>query len=173
MNPIDDNIARVGHGWDRHRLAPVAPAGEGRPLVVGGERLESDRGPVAHSDGDALGHALIDALLGAAGLGDIGQMFPDTDDAHDGADSIELLRQAAARVRASGWSIANADVTVVLEAPKLGAARGAIRERLAGAMGIEAARVNVKGKTGEGVGVIGRREAIEAYAVVLLRRGYA
>ncbi len=159
---------RVGHGWDRHRLESVAPHGGGRPLVVGGITLESDLGPVAHSDGDALAHALTDAVLGAAGLGDIGQMFPDTDPAHEGADSIGLLRAAVAEATRRGWSVGNADVTVLLERPKLGAARDEVRRRLSGALGVAPDRVNVKAKTGEGVGVIGRREAIEAHAVVLL-----
>jgi len=160
--------ARVGHGWDRHRLESVAPQGGGRPLVVGGVALESDLGPVAHSDGDALAHALTDAVLGAAGLGDIGQMFPDTDPANEGADSIELLRAAVREAGLRGWRVQNADVTVLLERPKLGAAREEVRRRLCGALGVAAARVNVKAKTGEGVGVIGRLEAIEAHAVVLL-----
>lgn len=165
MTPL---AARVGHGWDRHRLDRVAPEGMGRPLVVGGQVFESPVGPVAHSDGDALAHALTDAVLGAAGLGDIGQMFPDTDPAHEGADSIDLLARAVGEVGRRGWAVGNADVTVLLERPKLGAAREAVRAALASALGVETARVNVKGKTGEGVGVVGRGEAIEAHAVVLL-----
>lgn len=162
--------ARIGHGWDRHRLDALAPTGAGRPLVVGGQRLESPMGPVAHSDGDALAHALTDAVLGAAGLGDIGQMFPDTDPAHECADSIALLRDAMSAVRDQGWVVVSADVTVLLQSPKLGGAREAIRASLARALGIETDRVNVKAKTGEGVGVVGRGEAIEAHAVALLGR---
>jgi len=160
--------ARIGHGWDRHRLDALAPTGAGRPLVVGGHRLDSPLGPVAHSDGDALAHALTDAVLGAAGLGDIGQMFPDTDPAYENADSIDLLRAAAGAVRERGWVVGSADVTVLLQSPKLGPARDAIRAALAGALAVEPERVNVKAKTGEGVGVVGRGEAIEAHAVAML-----
>lgn len=160
--------ARVGHGWDRHRLDALKPGGDGRPLVVGGVALDASVGPVAHSDGDALCHALTDAVLGAAGLGDIGQLFPDTDPAHDGADSVEMLRLAVGEASRRGWTVLNADATVLLEHPKLVEAREEIRGRLCGALGVNASRVNVKGKTGEGVGVVGRGEAIEAHAVVLL-----
>lgn len=160
--------ARVGHGWDRHRLDAVAPAGRGRPLVVGGVRLESGVGPVAHSDGDALCHALTDAVLGAAGLGDIGTLFPDTDPAHEGADSVELLRAAVSEALRRGWVVLNADATVLLETPKLGGARDEMRRRLGAALGVDASRIGVKGKTGEGVGLVGRGDAIEAHAVVLL-----
>jgi len=167
--PDSTNTAgRVGHGWDRHRLEPRPPAGSGRALVVGGLALDSAAGPVAHSDGDALAHAVIDAVLGAAGLGDIGTLFPDTDPSYEGADSMELLAAAARRVRDAGWRVVNVDTTVLLEAPKLGSAKNEIRANLAQALGVGAGVISVKGKTGEGVGVVGRGEAIEAHAVALL-----
>lgn len=159
---------RVGHGWDRHRLEPLPPAGAGRRLVVGGRTLESAVGPAAHSDGDALAHAVTDALLGAAGLGDIGTLFPDSDPAYEGADSLGLLAAAARRVREAGWRVVNVDATVLLEAPKLGDAKGEIRANLARALGVSAGVISVKGKTGEGIGAVGRGEAIEAHAVALL-----
>jgi len=160
--------SRVGHGFDRHRLAPVAPAGEGRPLVIGGVAFESPAGPVAHSDGDALLHAITDAICGACQLPDIGQLFPNTDPANDGRDSMAFLIAAATAARESGWAIGNIDATVLLESPKIGAHKPAIVEAIAGALRLPAGRVNVKGKTGEGVGPVGRGEAIEAHAVVLV-----
>jgi len=156
---------RIGHGWDRHRLAPE---GEGKPLVVGGVRLDSTLGPVAHSDGDALTHALIDALHGAATLGDIGASFPDTDPDYQNADSLTLLIRTAGMVRKAGFTLVNADVTLLLQSPKLGSARAQVQANLASALNVSADRVNVKAKTGELVGVVGRLEAIEAHAVVLL-----
>ncbi len=149
--------------------APAGPGWSGAGRWWWGVRLEAAFGPVAHSDGDALAHALTDAVLGAAGLGDIGQMFPDSDAANEGRDSIEMLKLAAERARVEGWIVANADVTVLLEKPKLGAARPRIRAKLAEAMGVKEGAVNVKAKTGEGIGVVGRGEAIEAFASVLLR----
>jgi len=169
--PPDSFGARIGHGWDRHRLAAVAPAGPGRPLVLGGVVLASAVGPVAHSDGDALAHAVTDAVLGAAGLGDIGQLFPDSDPALEGADSLGLLSAAMGRVRGAGWVVGNLDATVLLEAPKLGVAREKIRDNLARALGVAAGAVNIKAKTGEGVGVVGSGQAVEAHAVVLLVGG--
>ena len=151
---------RSGIGWDSHRLV------EGRRLVLGGVELPHVRGLDGHSDADVLAHAVTDAVLGAACLGDIGQHFPDSDEAFRGADSIALLREAAARVRAAGWSPVHADCTVVLERPKLGDAREAMRERLAGALGLGAADVNVKASTGERIGFVGREEGVAALAVV-------
>lgn len=171
--PPDSPGARIGHGWDRHRLAAVAPAGPGRPLVLGGVGLASAVGPVAHSDGDALAHAVTDAVLGAAGLGDIGQMFPDSDPALEGADSLGLLASAIERVRDAGWAVGNLDATVLLEAPKLGPAREGIRQNLARVLGVSPGTVNLKAKTGEGVGVVGTGQAVEAHAVVLLVGGEA
>ena len=138
---------------------PGTPGHEGKPV-----------GPVAHSDGDALLHALTDAVLGAAGLPDIGQLFPNDDPANAARDSAEFLAEAVRLVRGAGWEIANADLTVLLQSPKLGPHKAAIRERVAGLLGLPTARVNLKGKTGEHVGPVGEGRAIEAHAVVLLSR---
>jgi 2-C-methyl-D-erythritol 2,4-cyclodiphosphate synthase len=153
---------RVGEGWDTHALVP------GRRLVLGGVEIPSARGLLGHSDADALLHAITDALIGAAGLGDIGQHFPDTDERFRGADSLALLREAAARVRAAGWSIANVDSTVVAQAPKLAPHIPAMRERIAQALGLQSGEVNVKAKTAEKLGPVGMGQSIEARAVVLL-----
>jgi len=146
-------------GADAHALV------KGVPLVLGGVELESDRGLAGHSDGDVLAHALIDALLGAAGLGDIGERFPDTDERWRDADSIELLREVGAVLRAEGLRVVNVDVTVVLERPKLLPHRPAMRARLAEALGLDERRVNVKATTGEGMGFVGRGEGAAAMAV--------
>ena len=155
---------RIGHGYDLHRLA--LPADGGRPLVVGGVVFEHEQGPVARSDGDVLLHAVTDALLGAIGEPDIGQLFPDSDPAHDGQDSSEYVAEAMRRVRSAGYVVGNLDATVILERPKLGARKGEIRSRLVGMLGTES--VNLKGKTHEGVDAVGSGRAIEAHAVVLL-----
>lgn len=156
--------ARAGTGYDLHRLV------EGRSLIIGGVTIPFDKGALGHSDADVACHAATDAVLGAASLGDIGRHFPDTDPRWKGASSIELLRQAAALVRDAGHTIANVDVVVVLERPKISPHIGAIREGLAGALGIAVDCVSVKGKTNEGVDAVGRGEAIAAYAVALLAR---
>lgn len=156
--------SRSGIGWDSHRLL------EGRPLVLGGVTLEHTHGLDGHSDADVLTHAVIDALLGAAGLGDIGMHFPDTDEAFRGADSIALLRESVARTRAAGFVPVYADATVVLERPKLKDARTAMRERLAEALGLTPDDVNVKATTGEGIGFVGREEGVAALAVVTVER---
>ncbi|WP_157269940.1 2-C-methyl-D-erythritol 2,4-cyclodiphosphate synthase [Azohydromonas aeria] len=153
---------RIGEGWDVHQLV------EGRPLVLGGVTVPHTHGLLGHSDADALLHALTDALLGAAGLGDIGRHFPDTDAAFKGADSAVLLAEAARRVRAQGWDIANVDSTIVAQAPKLAPHIDAMRARIAQVLGIEAGRVNVKAKTAEKLGPVGEKRAIEARAVCLL-----
>jgi 2-C-methyl-D-erythritol 4-phosphate cytidylyltransferase/2-C-methyl-D-erythritol 2,4-cyclodiphosphate synthase len=153
---------RVGTGFDLHRLA------EGRPLVLAGIVLPSDRGPIGHSDGDVLCHSLIDAMLGAAGLGDIGRHFPDTDPQWTGAPGLDLLARAHAIVRDAGYVVANADATVVLERPKLAPHIDAIRTRVAGVLGIAVDRVSVKAKTNEGVDAVGRGEAIAAHATALV-----
>ena len=150
-------------GYDLHVLV------NGRPLIVAGVTLPSDRGPLGHSDGDVACHAATDAILGAAALGDIGRHFPDTDPRWKGADSVLLLREAARLVREAGFAPVNLDVTIVLERPKIKEAIDAMRDRLAGALGIEVACVSVKGKTNEGVDAVGRGEAIAAHAVALLR----
>ena len=154
----------TGIGWDSHRLA------DGRPLILGGVTIPHDRGLHGHSDADVLTHAVIDALLGAAGLGDIGQHFPDTDERYRGADSIELLRQVVAELRAKGLRVAHVDTTVLMERPKLAGHRDAIRERLAAALDLELAHVNVKATTGEGIGFVGRAEGVGALAVATLQR---
>jgi len=153
---------RVGLGHDTHRL------GAGRPLLLGGVRIEHDRGLVGHSDADVVLHAVTDALLGAAGLGDIGDAYPDTDPAWHGCDSTLFLRETLARLNREGWSIVNLDVTIFAQEPKLGPVKGAIRKRLAELLGTEIGNVNVKAKTGEQVGHIGRAEAIACQAVVLI-----
>ena len=155
---------RVGTGFDAHALE------EGVPLVLGGVRIEHPRGLAGHSDGDVLAHALTDAVLGAAGMEDIGALFPSGDPALAGADSLELLRQAGARVREAGWELANADVVLVGEEPRLAPHRAAMRERLAAALGVEAGRVAVRATTTDGLGFTGRREGLAALAVALLRR---
>ena len=152
----------TGIGWDSHRLA------EGRPLILGGVEIEHDRGLAGHSDADVLTHAVIDALLGAAGLGDIGEHFPDTDPAYKGADSLALLRDAVALL--GPREILNVDTTVVMERPKLSPHKSAIRERLAGALGVSPDRVSVKASTGEGMGFVGREEGVAALAVATLSR---
>jgi 2-C-methyl-D-erythritol 2,4-cyclodiphosphate synthase len=153
---------RSGIGYDCHRLAA------GRELVLGGVVLDSERGLDGHSDADALTHAVIDALLGAAGLGDIGMHFPDSDERFRGADSIELLRLAVALVAQAGFVIANVDATVMMEAPRLGPARELMRARLAEALGIDEHAVNVKATTGEGIGFVGRGEGVAALAIATL-----
>ncbi|MAC20427.1 MAG: 2-C-methyl-D-erythritol 2,4-cyclodiphosphate synthase [Phycisphaerae bacterium] len=159
---------RIGHGYDLHRLEPIRPAGDGRPFVLGGLAFEHDRGPVGHSDGDALLHAVTDALLGALGLEDIGQLFPDTDPAWDGTDSKVFLEAAIERVAARGYRVGNLDATVILEKPKLGPRKGEIRASLARLLGVGLDQVNVKGKTHEKVDAVGEGRAIEVQVVVLL-----
>jgi len=154
---------RGGIGYDSHRLA------EGRKLILGGVEIEgAERGLEGHSDADALTHAAIDALLGAAGLGDIGLHFPDSDERWRDADSIALLREVVRLVGDAGWTVGNVDATVICEAPKLGAYREPMRETLAGALGIPADAVNVKFTTNERMGPIGRGEGIAALATATL-----
>lgn len=154
---------RVGEGWDVHALVP------GRPLMLGGVRIEHSHGLLGHSDADALLHAITDALLGAAGLGDIGTHFPDTDARFRGVDSAMLLAEACRRVRAAGWEVGNVDTTVVAQAPRLAAHRPAMQAAIAAALGVAQAQVNVKAKTAERLGPVGQGAAIEARAVVLLQ----
>lgn len=155
--------ALVGIGFDSHRLA------DGRRLVIGGVEIPCAQGLEGHSDADVLAHALTDALLGAAGLGDIGEHFPDTDERWRDADSIELLRGVVALVRERGLEIVNVDCTVLMQAPKLAPHRQAIRARLAHALGLQQARVNVKASTGERIGFVGRGEGVAALAVASLQ----
>ncbi len=153
---------RVGIGYDSHRFA------EGHGVLLGGVLIPAPVRCTGHSDADAVCHALTDALLGGAGLGDIGEMFPDTGAENAGRDSLEMLRLAVARVRQAGWSAAQADITVIAETPRIGPHRTAMREKLAAALGIAAAEVMVKGKTNEGMGWIGRGEGIACIAVATL-----
>jgi len=153
---------RIGEGWDVHALVP------GRALVIGGVAIPHGRGLLGHSDADVLLHAITDALLGAAALGDIGRHFPDTDPRFKGADSVLLLEEAAARVTAAGWDIANVDSTVVAQAPRLAPHIPAMRERIAKALKLDVSQVNVKAKTAEKLGPVGQGQGIEARAVVLL-----
>ncbi len=161
---------RIGHGYDLHRLEPIAPAGHGRPMVLGGVRLEHDRGPVGHSDGDALLHAATDAILGALALPDIGQLFPDNDAKWEGAESRVFLERAAQEMTSRGWRVVNLDATVVLERPKLSPHKEKMRENLAAMLGVEVERVNVKGKTHEKVDAVGEGWAVEVHCVVLLEK---
>jgi 2-C-methyl-D-erythritol 4-phosphate cytidylyltransferase/2-C-methyl-D-erythritol 2,4-cyclodiphosphate synthase len=156
---------RMGEGWDVHELVA------GRPLILGGVTIPHTHGLLAHSDGDALLHAIIDAMFGAAALGDIGRHFPDTDAAFKGADSVALLTEAARRVRAAGWQIVNIDSTIVAQAPKMAPHIDAMRERIAGALALDIARVNVKAKTAEKMGPVGEGRSIEARAICLLQSG--
>ena len=156
---------RVGEGWDIHALV------EGRPLVLGGITLPFDKGLLGHSDADALLHAITDALLGAAGLGDIGSHFPDTEAQFQGADSAVLLAEVARIVRAKGYAIGNVDSTVIAQAPRMAPHIGAMRARIAQVLGIAPDCVNVKAKTAEKMGPVGLGQAIEARAVVLLYAG--
>ena len=158
------NTIRIGEGWDVHRLVT------GRPLVLGGITVPHTHGLLGHSDADALLHAITDALLGAAALGDIGRHFPDTDERFKDADSGALLAEAARRVRAEGYEIGNIDSTVIAQAPKLAPHIPAMVERIAALLGLLPAQVNVKAKTAEKMGPVGQGEAIEARAVALLTR---
>ena len=165
MNPpVEVPTLRIGEGWDTHALVA------GRPLVLGGVTIPHSHGLLGHSDADALLHAITDALLGAAGLGDIGHHFPDTDPAFQGADSVLLLQATAERVRAAGWRVVNIDSTVVAQAPKLAPHIPAMRAGIAAALGLAADAVNVKAKTAERMGPVGEGRAIEARAVCLLQR---
>lgn len=155
---------RIGEGWDTHQLVA------GRELWLGGVLVAHDKGLLGHSDADVLLHAITDALLGAAALGDIGSHFPDSDARFKGADSEVLLTEAARRVRDKGYAIANVDSTVVAQAPRLAAHIPAMRERIAGALGLQLDQVNVKAKTAERLGPVGQGLAMEARAVVLLHR---
>lgn len=163
-------MSRIGHGYDLHRLEPPPPAGAGRPFILGGVRIDHERGPVGHSDGDALLHAITDAILGALGEPDIGQLFPDTEARWKGQASDMFLAEATRRMRNAGWEIENLDATVICERPKLGPHKATIGARIAQLLGVDSSAVNIKGKTHEGVDAIGEGRAIEVHAVVLLRR---
>ena len=162
--PPNHTSFRTGIGYDSHRFGP------GGPMVLGGVEVPGDVELVGHSDGDAVAHAVTDAVLGAACAGDIGEMFADTDPVNKGRDSIEMLRLAVGRVRERGWRVEHADVTVVAERPKIMPLRDAMRARLAAALGVPADAVSVKGKTNEGMGWIGRAEGLACIAVATLTR---
>jgi 2-C-methyl-D-erythritol 2,4-cyclodiphosphate synthase len=153
---------RIGEGWDTHALVA------GRKLIIGGVEIPHDQGLLGHSDADVLLHAITDAVLGAAGLGDIGRHFPDTAEAFKGADSWVLLQEATRRVRAQGWEIGNIDSTVIAQKPKLAPHIPLMQERIAGALGVAVEQVNVKAKTAEKMGPVGALLAMEANAVALL-----
>ncbi len=155
---------RVGQGFDIHALVP------GRALVVGGVRIPHPTGLLGHSDADVLLHAITDAILGAAGLGDIGQWFPDTDPAHAGADSAALLARVVKAVREAGWTIVNVDATIIAQAPKMAPHIPAMKQRIATVLACDADTVNLKAKTAERLGFVGREEGIAAEAVTLLWR---
>lgn len=155
---------RIGQGLDVHRLV------EGRKLILGGVEIPYEKGLLGHSDADALLHAITDAILGAAGLGDIGRLFPDTDAAHKDADSRVLLREAMQRVREAGWSVVNIDATIIAQAPKISPYAAQMVAHIAADLGIEPGCVNVKGKTNEKLGHLGRGEGIATQAVALLAR---
>jgi 2-C-methyl-D-erythritol 2,4-cyclodiphosphate synthase len=155
---------RIGEGWDTHALVV------GRPLVLGGVTIPHSHGLLGHSDADALLHAITDAVLGAAGLGDIGRHFPDTAAEFKGADSAVLLAEAMRRVREAGWELVNVDSTIVAQAPKMAPHIPAMRERIAQALGVSSTQVNVKAKTAEKMGPVGEGRAIETRAVCLLAR---
>jgi 2-C-methyl-D-erythritol 2,4-cyclodiphosphate synthase len=155
---------RVGEGWDTHALV------EGRPLMLGGVHVPYEKGLLGHSDADVLLHAITDALLGAAGLGDIGQHFPDTDATYKGADSVKLLKIAYNHVKQLGWHLGNVDCTIVAQAPKLAPHRSDIRSSIAKALGVAESQVNVKAKTAEKMGPVGEGLSMEARAVVLIHK---
>ena len=155
---------RIGMGYDAHALA------DGVPLVLGGVELDHPRGLAGHSDGDVIAHALIDAVLGAAGLGDIGSLFPSGEERFDGISSLVLLGDAYRQVQAAGWRLVNADCVLVGEEPRIGGVRDEMCERLAGALGVEAGRIAVRATTTDRLGFTGRGEGLAAHAVALLRR---
>ncbi len=153
---------RIGEGWDTHQLVP------GRKLIIGGVEIPFDKGLLGHSDADLLCHAITDALLGAAALGDIGRHFPDTDTAFKGADSITLLQEAMRRVREAGYELGNIDSTIIAQAPKLAPHIPAMQQRIAQALGVQISQVNIKAKTYEKLGPVGQGQSMEARAVALL-----
>lgn len=158
---------RIGHGYDAHRFAEPS---DNRPLMLGGIEVPHDRGLLAHSDGDALIHALCDALLGAVALGDIGRHFPDTDQAYKNADSTVLLQRVLGLVKNLGWSVVNADMTILAQSPRMAPHINMMRSCLAALLEVELDAVNVKASTTEGMGFVGRKEGLETHAVVLLSR---
>lgn len=161
---------RVGHGYDLHRLEALPPEGRGRPFVLAGIRFDHPVGPVGHSDGDAVFHAVFDALMGALGLPDIGQAFPDTAPEWEGRDSAYFMEKARVRVDEAGFAVVNLDITVICERPKLSPRKSEMTANIACLLGIEPARVNLKGKTHEKVDAVGEGRAVEVHVVCLLAR---
>jgi len=161
---------RIGHGYDLHRLESPPPQGQGRPLVLGGVHLDHPVGPVGHSDGDAVLHAVTDSLLGAIGAEDIGQLFPDDDPENAGRDSRDFLEAAIQHVRSAGWTLVNLDVTVICERPKLSPHKVDMISNISGILGCDVDQVNLKGKTHEAVDAVGEGRAVEVHVVTLLER---
>ncbi len=159
---------RIGHGYDLHRLEPAPPSGQGRPFILAGVRFEHPVGPVGHSDGDAVYHAIFDALAGALAMPDIGQEFADNDPRWNGADSARFMEHARQRLHQAQWKVVNLDITVICERPKLAARKGEMVANIARLLAIDDARVNIKGKTHERVDAVGEGRAVEVHAVVLL-----
>ncbi len=170
MPTPDPSPMRIGHGFDLHRLEPVGPEGRGQPFILAGIVFDHPRGPVAHSDGDAVYHAVTDALLGAIGQDDIGELFSDLDPGNRGADSARFVEAAVTRMRLAGYGIGNIDITVICERPKIATRKPEMIANLARLLACGADRVNVKGKTHEEVDSIGEGRAVEVHAVVLLVR---
>lgn len=161
---------RIGHGYDLHRLEPVGPEGPGRPFVLAGVHFDHPRGPVGHSDGDAVYHAVTDAILGALGQADIGELFSNTDPQHEGADSARFVEAAIARMRLLEYAIGNLDITVICEQPKIAFRKPEMITNLARLLDCDESRINLKGKTHEQVDAIGEGRAVEVHAVVLLEK---
>lgn len=157
---------RVGLGFDMHRLVA------GRPCILGGVRIDHPTGPLGHSDGDAVLHAVADALLGAAGLDDLGTLFPDTDQAWKDADSSALLREVAQRIKSAGWAVGNLDVVIATEGPRIAPHRSAMREHMGGCMGIPTECINIKGKSLEGLGALADGSGIAVQAIALLHKEF-
>ena len=166
---LNPSKLRIGHGYDLHRLEPLPPNGHGRPFILGGVMLDHPMGPISHSDGDAVLHAVTDAILGAVGGEDIGQLFPDDDPANKGRQSSDFLEAACQHARSVGWSLLNVDITVICERPKLSPYKGAMIASLAETMGCDPNQVNIKGKTHEGVDALGEGRAVEVHVVALLQ----
>ena len=161
---------RIGHGYDLHRLDAIAPTGAGRPFVLAGVRIDHDKGPVGHSDGDAVLHAVTDAILGALAEPDIGQLFPDNAPENAGRDSADFLNEAMKRMRGHGYALSNLDITIICEKPKISPHKPAMIANLARLLACEASQINIKGKTHEKVDAVGEGRAIEVHVVALLIR---
>jgi 2-C-methyl-D-erythritol 2,4-cyclodiphosphate synthase len=170
MAALDSPPVRIGHGYDLHRLEPIAPEGAGRPFILAGIRFEHHLGPVGHSDGDAVYHAVTDAILGALGEDDIGQLFSDTDPRHEGADSKKFVEAAVALMRDAGYAMGNLDITVICQRPRIAPSKPAMIANVARLLGCQVQRVNLKGKTHEEVDAVGEGRAVEVHAVVLLEK---